>query len=545
MFTNTYNFLKNKLNKFSDSKWKSKLDCLEKKALKLKEKSPTKPLRILMGPSFAIWPPSYALDRCLSLSFRIKGHEVIPIYCDSVQHLECNFYGGDWGGGKQFDANCKKCKIISEQIWENNPNKPIPLSRYLKKSDYDMINSSIQGLDFNCLLHYEQDGLIYGKLAKDILVNNFLVATPDLIDNFNELFISHLRNLLILGIAYKRILDNFQLDRVVSNDSYYGMWAILEHQCKIRSIPFYSHWPATSFRSAFAYNDAAMNLDFKSSWPNFSKIKLTIEDEIKIDKWLHGNRGLVIDTTKLSGHEIDDLVLNGIDINKPTIILTANVIWDLAALNKQIIFDNMMEWVVETAKWFDGKNNFQLIIKPHPAESSPLIPPTRETVASAFELGNINLPSNVFLLKSNTKITLHQILYRYRVFGFTVHTSTVGLECAARGYTVITTGKSPYRGFGFTIDPENKFDYFNKMKELLNGNIQIDKTAAQDLAKKFINFYQFHYYVQTGLFEENPPKFSENFVDIVVNNSGAYGHIIDSIIDGLPVNSHDRWTPGS
>jgi len=158
--------------------------------------------------------------------------------------------------------------------------------------------------------------------------------------------------LLIVSLCYERILDEQMPDRVISNDSYYGMWSILESHCKSRAIPFYSHWPVTKDRVAFAYNDAAMNLDFRISWDLFSKINLTHDDHKKIDDWLSGSRGLTINTASLVGHENVDPILELIDPLKPTIILAANLIWDLAALNKQVIFADMGEWIIETIKWF-------------------------------------------------------------------------------------------------------------------------------------------------------------------------------------------------
>ena len=382
-------------------------------------------------------------------------------------------------------------------------------------------------------------------MAKDILVNNYLVATLTLIKDHVYLLKQHLQNLLIVSLAYERILDEQKPDRVVSNDSFYGMWALLEKHCKTRAIPFYSHWPATINRVVFAYNDAAMNLDISKSWNEFSKIDLTDEDDERINKWLSGNRGLVIDTTKLAGHEVMDTSIAGIDINKPTIVLAANVIWDLAALNKQIVFKDMIAWVIETIEWFANNHDFQLIIRPHPVETSPQIPRTRETVAAAIELCGIQLPENVFLLKSDAKVTFKDLISKYNVRGVTVHTSTVGFEFAAKGMSVITTAKSPYRGFGFTIDPIEKQEYFNAINNLLNGNKTEVSTFNMTLAKKFIKFYQFHYYSDIKLFAGNPPILAENYMELLEEEDSSFGYVVNAIIEGIPINTENRWLPES
>lgn len=527
------------------SDWNQKLDKIEKKIKLPDSKIPAGSLRVLIGPSFAIYPPSYVLDRALSYALRLRGAEIIPIYCDSIQHTECNFYGGSWGGKERFPTNCEKCKKTSEQLWSRNPDRPLPLSKYLSNEKIDQISARVNDLTYAEALIYEQSGIKFGKLAKDILVNNYLVATPSLVDDHENLLRVHLRNLLMVSVAYERILDEQNPDRVISNDSYYGMWAILEQLCKTRGIPYYSHWPVTHHRVAFAYNDAAMNLDFTKSWDKFSEIPLTAADGERIDKWLGGERGLVINTTKLGGYEHDEPELNNIDPHKPTLVLAANVIWDLAALNKQILFQDMVEWVIETVEWFREHKGFQLILRPHPAETAPGIPKTKETVASAIKLHEVQLPENVLLLRSDAKVTLNELISRFTVRGVVVHTTTVGFECPARGMPAITTAKSPYRGFGFTIDPESRADYFSCLNDLLCGEATVVSEMAQDLARRFIKFYQFHYYTDIGLFVGNPPQIADNFTEILADDDSAFGQVVNSIMAGQAINSDSKWLPES
>jgi hypothetical protein len=125
-----------------------------------------------------------------------------------------------------------------------------------------------------------------------------------------------------------------------------------------------------------------------------------------------------------------------------------------------------------------------------------------------------------------------------------VHTSTVGFEWAAGGIPVITTGRSPYRGFGFTHDPVSEKEYFDLIERSLSDQIIFDKGKASELAKKFTFFYQFHYYSNLGLFQGNPPVLSENLNEIMFNaKSSAWQYILDSIINGLPICDEKRWIP--
>jgi hypothetical protein len=518
------------------------LDSLEKRVGSQKNSFSSKKIRILMGPSFVMWAPSSILDRTLAMAFRKKGAEVIPIYCDSVQDVECNFIGGKWGN---FAKSCDDCKNRSEDMWKNSPIPPIPFSKFIAHNDIELIKLELLDLTFDELLCFEKSGIQYGRLAKDILVNNYLVATPNLIDGHKLLIKSHLQNLMLVSMIYERILDEQRPDRVVSNDSYYGMWALMEHHCKSRGIPFYSHWPVTQDRVAFASNDAAMNLDFRTCWDNFSKIELTQKNIERVNDWLDGKRGMLFGSTKLAGHEVFDEALERIDGHKPTIILAANAIWDLAALNKQLIFKDMIDWVYETIEWFRSRPEYQLIIRPHPIETLPQLPKTVETVEGAIVMRGKRLPENVYILKSNAKITFAELSEKYNIYGLSVHSSTVGYEYPAKGFPVITTAQSPYRGFGFTNDPTTKEEYFSGLEKLLLGEKKEVSVSIQLLAKKFIKFYQFHYYAKILIFEGNPPKLANNYLDLLASNESPWGDVVNSIIDGAPINSSAHWLPES
>jgi hypothetical protein len=505
-------------------------------------------VHVLIGPSFSIYDPSFVLDRLISYALRLRGVKVTPIYCDQLQSIECNFYGGVWGGGDTFEHNCHSCLIKSQQLWLDSPVSAIKLSEQLTPDSIRSIEQKIARLNGEKWLFYTENGLPLGSWAKDILVNNYLVGDYHLINNHQILGLAHLHNLMLLKAAYEQILNTKQFCRVISNDSYYGMWAILESLCKIRKIPYYSHWPVSRDRICFAYADASMNLDFCVSWQSFASQPLSIEQKSKVQNWLNGNnRNLLINTHNLQSHQNQTFLLEQLDTNKPTALLPSNVIWDLAALNKQILFTDMIDWISSTINWFRDHPQYQLVIKSHPAEQNPSIPETRERVEIALQEREVILPDNVFLLSPKVNVTAYDLLPYVKV-GL-VHTTSVGFEMAAYGLNVITTGKAPYRGFGFTHDPESQAEYFNLIERSLNDQLNCDPEHQIDLAYKFIAFYQFHYYMKLNLFEnewgQTPKLKIKSAKELMPGYSPHLDYIIDNILAGQPIIDEDRWMPES
>lgn len=531
---------------YHNLKWLKFLDNISNK-INSSNINHKKKLKILFGPSLSINKPSIALDRVIATKLEHMDCEVVPMYCDAIQDTECNVWGGDWKNGRSFKALCMWCKLSSQRMWKSHKNSLIKLSEFidLKKRKKE-IEKHLNHLNLEDLINYTDDAINYGQLAKDILVNNQLVASVKLVPEAISLMKSHIKNLILLKESYSEVIKQLKPDRVISNDSYYGMWKVLEIVCIKNSIPFYSQYPITLDRMVIKHNGSAVDFDFYDSWQKFSKKLLTQSDEKQIDNWLKGKRGLFLDTTRSGKNTAKDPALSKIDTDKPTIVIAANVIWDLAALNKQIIFSDMINWINETIEWFNSKTEFQLIIKPHPVEFDKRIPKTNETVEYGIYSRFTKLPHNVYLLKPDSHLTSNEIMKKFNVRGVAVHTTTVGFEYPIYGIPSITTAKSPYRGLGFTIDPINKKDYFNSLNLLLsNPKKKVSKLKIK-LAKKFIKFYQFHYFSKLNIFTGNPVKFNNGFEEKLSSNyDEPLDYICKKIIDGKPINDHTSWLPYS
>jgi hypothetical protein len=550
--------LKNNFSKYwnASKRWiysqEKNIRTLDKIERDLSVKKPSdatkKPIKILMT-SFSIFPPCFFHDRILSYALRLKGATIIPIYCDSIQTIECNACGGVWID-KPFEESCNNCREKSELLWHNNPTKPLQLSKFINKSEILGIESKIKSLDSNWF-DYHEGSFLFGKWAKDILVNNYVVGDYHLIPKYDDLGKNHVRNLLLLKTAYHNIVNEVKPDRVIANDSYYGMWAILQKICEENKIPFYSHWMGGRPNGwCYAYNDAAMNLDFSKVWKSFADITLNERQTKKVKDWIdsrHTGKNMVLDTASLQAFNTDEFDFSKIDKAKPIALLPSNVIWDLAALNKQIVFSDMIDWIVKTIHWFENHPEYQLIIKPHPAELYPGIPETTERVEVALSQRNITLPENVFVLTPHVNCTVYDLLPISTV-GI-VHTTTVGVEMAALGIPVITTANAPYRGFGFTIDPVSQDEYFNSVEKALSGKLLLETDRQIENAYKFIFFYHFHYYINIGFMNyvagKKPQLKIKSLSDLSPGKNQYLDYIVDSILDGKSIISKNRWPPES
>lgn len=525
-----------------------KLEKLEKEFKYITPVSNNK--KVLFSHSFSIYEPCFIHDKLMAYALSLRGFDIAAAFCDGIQDIECNVYGGVWGGGDNFKQNCTNCQKKSAALWSFIDEKNIHrYSAYLSANDFQHVLDTLNSIPAGEWINHHENGWDIGKWAKDILVNNYVVGDYKLIKDYERLGRNHLKNLLLSKIACERIIKTVQPDRIVSNDSYYGMWTMWELLAKEYNIPFYSHWSGTRVGGwCYAYNDASMKLDFSNSWEKYSAVSLTDTEKQRVEKWLGdrvGGKEMIVDTASLASYKNEDFDLTQININKPTALLSANVIWDLAALNKEVFTNNMSEWIIETINWFEQHSEYQLLIKAHPAELHPDIPETKETVKTILKKELPILPDNVFLLSPKVSISVYDLFPISKV-GL-VFTTSVGMEMAARGIPVVTAGKSHYRGYGFTLDPNTKAEYFKILENTLSSKIKVNTEQSIDLAMKFIKFNFFHYFSKTGLFEfEFGKKVKINISslqDISHGGKTHFDYIVNCIENGEAILAENKW-PG-
>ncbi|MFC2005131.1 hypothetical protein ACFLUY_02790, partial [Chloroflexota bacterium] len=128
-----------------------------------------------------------------------------------------------------------------------------------------------------------------------------------------------------------------------------------------------------------------------------------------------------------------------------------------------------------------------------------------------------------------------------------IHTTTVGIEMAAIGLPVISTGKALYRGFGFTLDPSTKQEYFCLLSKTLRGEKALNLESQVDLTYKFILFYYYHYYTKIDIMDytwgKTPRLKVQSVTDLLSGENQYLDYVLDSIMEGLPIVSEDRWPP--
>lgn len=519
----------------------------------------TKRQRILFAMSFSVYEPCRVHDFLLSQALKLRGAEIVPLICGKVQEGECNCFGGIWGGycgdkkrdEQQSRKNCETCLKSDHKLWHNwSGLSPAVLADYLTREDILFIERKMNEYRDGEHRQWQYEGMPVGQWALDVVVNNEMVGDETLISDYQGKLRHFLKNILILIVTVDKALEDIRPDVIVANDSYYYQWAVVEHLAKKRAIPFYSHWQGGRRTGwCYAMGAPAMALDIQSAWQSWKVRPLLYVEEREIDHFLkeriHG-RTMILNTADPKANSGDLEPVPHFDLSKPTALLATNVIWDLAALNKEIQFRSMMEWVLETIAFFKGHPEWQLIIKVHPGEENRLLAKTRQQVEVEIKKAWGKLPDNVILLKPRVNISVYDLIDKIKI-GL-VYTTTVGLEIACAGVPVVTAGRSHYYAKGFTYDTKTKEEYFGEIISLFSSSLHKENVDRhRELARKFFYFYHFKYYMSLNFFDaafgSDLKLMVHSYKDLFPGHNRVLDHVCDSILEHLPVTGENRWPP--
>jgi len=153
----------------------------------------------------------------------------------------------------------------------------------------------------------------------------------------------------------------------------------------------------------------------------------------------------------------------GIDFARPTIGLLTNVVWDAQLHYPVNAFPGMLDWLMETIRWFAGRPGQQLVIRVHPAELHGT-PPSRQRAAEEIARAFPKLPANVFVVPPASRISSYALLDQCRAA--LIYGTKMGVELTSRGLPVIVAGEAWIRGKGLTYDAADRAGYFALLERL-------------------------------------------------------------------------------
>jgi hypothetical protein len=379
--------------------------------------------------------------------FRTRNIKPIMLTCDNDMHMcfRKDYRRDDIG-------TCAHCHFDSKKLLEGFGLEPTYIHEYSNNGEYtdrvdEIISSgnmykSVDVLSaanattraFSRIYKINKDSEIRRKFVKTAIT--LVDATNKLVNKYNvDAVIGHHPEYVYGGIPV-RVAAERDISSITFGDGYYREERLMFGNMKNRSgLPEY----ASEEDLLRFVNSSLSKEEIETVESTMNSRKERVSDE------LNSNKGFDI----------------SIEDDKKVIGLFGNLLWDAALAGADYLFEDAITHVIKTIEYLKDRPDIYLIVKPHPSEATYH---TEEKLGELIREDIKTVPTNVDILTPETDINPYELIELIDLG--VVYNSTVGFEMAFEGIPTITAGDTPYKGLGFTLDPENVSQYQNMLDNI-------------------------------------------------------------------------------
>lgn len=455
------------------------------------------------------------VELLLAMLFRFRGHRVTIVYADeSFPLMECHKHNNPSGWVSTTRRNTRRFKRMADLLGM----AATPASEILSIGTTELSNEDNKLIrDASLLKHYR-----VGRI------------TESLHDIENR------RKLISVSIKRSYNIGNYfsnenRVDRLIMNHGLYATTGPARLVALKNGVEVLTFDRAKRKRCLnFSWELSSDQWSIDQVWATEGEIGITKDQEIALEKYLNTrimhsddvyvyNRGL----PSSAGTLRDEL---GIKKNTKVVVLFTNVLWDAASADRDIVFNNPVDWVEKTIEFVaDHRELMHLVVRIHPAE---LVIGTNDGFSDIIRKKFLRLPSNVTVLPPDSEIN-SWTLYELADIGV-VHTTTAGLEMALRNKPVIVVSKTHYRDKGFTEDPVNAKEYFELLghegeESRINRQVALAKKYAYLMFIKYQYQFPFVDFSDAGNMVLNEIQFKK------LSDHPQIVNLISSIVNRTPI----------
>lgn len=153
----------------------------------------------------------------------------------------------------------------------------------------------------------------------------------------------------------------------------------------------------------------------------------------------------------------------GVDFSRPCVGMLTNVMWDAQLHYRAKAFPNMLEWVLQTIRYFAARPELQLLIRVHPAEIRGTLP-SRQPIVAEIQRVFPTLPKNVFLIPPESQVSTYAAMSQCNAV--IIYGTKTGVELTSMGIPTIVAGEAWIRNKGITMDASSSVEYFGLLDRL-------------------------------------------------------------------------------
>jgi hypothetical protein len=502
--------------------------------------------RVLLATSTGAHPSAPLVDTLLAAALTLRGAQASFLLCDGVLPA-CQMVEIGLQSPRSFTRSgpqrymCAACYPRAAGLYQP---LDLPIHRYsaLLTPDERRLAAALAGdTALDALTTLRVDELPIGEHARAGALRYFARSTLEGEPLAEPVLRRFVEAALLTAYATRRLLRTEAIDVVVVNHAIYvphGIVAEVARREGRRVVAWNVAYRNRSF--LFSHGETYHHTLLSEPTSEWEDVEWTPERDAEIGEYLTSRRRggrdwIVFHNTR----PIEDLRraapgLEAIDLSRPLIGLLTNVAWDAQLHYPANAFADMLDWIVQTIRWFGGRPDLQLLIRVHPAEMSGDIP-SRQRVVDEVAKAFPRLPANVFLVPPESAMSTYAAAEACDAV--IIYGTKTGVELTSLGIPVIVAGEAWIRNKGLTTDAASAADYF-RILERLPFRARMPE-AAVDRARKYA--YHFFFRRMIPIDQVEPTGSQQKFQltidrvdDLLPGKSAGLDVICEGILRGTP-----------
>ncbi|MFN7966217.1 MAG: hypothetical protein U0V87_11075 [Acidobacteriota bacterium] len=403
-------------------------------------------------------------------ALRQRGADVALVLCDGYEACDARTFDHD------SVSMCQSCVHHGDEQLQGLGLPVLKTSEWLDAPTSAALKRLAQQTPLDRILDVHHAGIALGRFVFGSTLRYFRAGRLNLEDpQMASMMRRNLATALLMTEGARRMFETLRPDTVFSSHGVYatwGPWSALARAMNIPSVIYGGGWRANTL---ICQKNMERRLHCDDIWPAWSDVPLSADEERQLDEYLATREDNRADFTQyfeqINQDQAAFMQRHDLASTRWRRILGAfaNVAFDAAEPETQGAFEDMFEWLESLVAWAAEHHDVLLLVKAHPAESRFVEQTPQDwRIATMLAKRYESLPANVRLIAPDDPISPF-VLYRLIDIGL-VNTSTVGLEMALQGKTVMTTGAQVHYGKpGIVLSPSSRIEYFDTLARLADG----------------------------------------------------------------------------
>ena len=430
--------------------------------------------RVLMATTIGSYAHGITLESAVAAALTFRGAEVHAVLCDGAltacAECEASLYTNVntfVEQGPQRDL-CHDCTWPAERVYEELGLKVHRYSDWLSREDRLEARRLAVAHPFNHIRSLTVDGLAIGEHAHAGALRYFASGSLDGEPAAEPVLRRYLESALLTAFATRRLFRGVGFTSTVLTHGIYVPWGIVGEVARQERVHV-STWNVAyrKRRFIFSHDDTYHHTLMTEPRHHWEHTPLSPSQDRELTKYLASRREGLFDWIvfhRARRQDPEDIAKRiGLDPEKPAIGLLTNVTWDAQLHYPANAFPNIVEWLVQTVRYFATRPDLQLLIRVHPAEISGF-PPSRQPILEELRKHVPTLSSNIIVVPPESDMSTYGLMSLCNAA--IIYGTKMGVELTSIGLPVIVAGEAWIRNKGLTHDASSPAEYFRMLEKL-------------------------------------------------------------------------------